>query len=84
MYWFIHVDTEKNVDMEDLVDEFFMLYLAGMRPPCYIIATIILKHFSTFRTGANCHIARICYRSYYSESRHLSEVCGKHFSCLLA
>ena len=26
------VDTEKNVDMEDLVDEFLMFYLAGMKP----------------------------------------------------
>ena len=25
----IHVDTEKNVDMEDLVDEFLMFYFAG-------------------------------------------------------
>ena len=29
------VDTEKNVDMEDLVDEFFMFYLAGMVCNCY-------------------------------------------------
>ena len=26
----IDADTEKNVDMEDLVDEFLMFYLAGM------------------------------------------------------
>ena len=32
-----HVDTEKNVDMEDLVDEFLMFQFAGMKPLCSTI-----------------------------------------------
>ena len=30
LYHLIDADTEKNVDMEDLVDEFLMFYVAGM------------------------------------------------------
>ena len=41
MFFFLYnlLDTEKNVEMEDLVDEFFLFYLAGI---CYF--TLLLNY----------------------------------------